>query len=134
MGCKGAIFSFQPYEIKPQELSRQIYTCDPTLSSEWLALCHYWLNYDKEKPFSEYPLRITNYPMVPFFRELKPDFAEADFERMISDWISRNANMDSSQTRKQHSLDRIDFATKSSTIAKPYWTPHSMATPKPELC
>ncbi|MDF1751889.1 MAG: hypothetical protein P1U89_03845 [Verrucomicrobiales bacterium] len=109
---EGAIFSFLPYVITREELARQIYTCDPPLRSEWLALCHFWLHYDERKRFAEYPLSITSYPMVPFFADLEPDFAKADFDSTISLWISRNANLDSTETRQERSIESQDFRNK----------------------
>ncbi|MDF1816082.1 MAG: hypothetical protein P1V20_28030 [Verrucomicrobiales bacterium] len=104
----GVIFSYLPFEITVQELASQIQRCDPRLSSEWLALCHYWLHYDAERPFTEFALSITEYPLVPLFQSLKPGFARADFEQTISDWIARNAGLNQ-QGENRSAIDSRDF-------------------------
>lgn len=106
LDSQGVHFSYHPHQLGRDSLPALIHQLDPSLSSEWLALCHFWLTYDPARPFIEYPLSITDYPLAPFLRSLPPGFARANFEKMVSNWIS--------PTRPQNSIpiEDTDFLEK----------------------
>ncbi len=106
----GALFLFAPYMVTKEDLARQIRDLDPSLSGEWLALCHFWLHYDEKKPFVEYPLSVTDYPLCSFFGSLEPDFARSDFDLMVSAWLRNGGG--AQFAANPGSLDNQDFREK----------------------
>ena len=114
---EGAAFQCMPYEVERDDLVERIHQTDPQLTSEWLSLCHYWLNYDAEKRFGEYPLSITEYPLAGFFSHLSSDFAKADFDGLVSAWMKnerdRSRSVDSDEFRssvENHRKQILDAA------------------------